>query len=785
MVSVRAMRLGFLLALTCAAACTCAVDVGGVDAAEDAGPTPLHDVGPVDGVSGDAGPLDAGPLDAGPADAGSDAGRFPYPTGCRLPPEQVLVPGFHLEDAFPNLANFSSALFLTHAGDASGRIFVVERGGRVYSFANEPGVATRTLFVNLEGQVTAGGEMGLLGLAFHPDFETNGHFFVSYTRRVPAQGPLYSFVSRMTVSANDPSVGDTSTEVELLREPQPNTNHNGGMIAFGPDGYLYIALGDGGGGGDPAGNGQDLTTALGAILRIDVDATEGELPYAIPSDNPFAAAVDGSRREIYAWGLRNPWRFSFDRQSGALYAADVGQGGGNQPGWEEINRIEAGKNYGWNTMEGHFCYPPSGAQDCDKAGLELPVATYNHDVGRSITGGYVYRGEDLPALVGKYLFGDYVQRTVSVFDPATGVLDETPIAVSPDNIPSFGEDEDGELYVLGLNGGRIRRLVQSDVPGDAGPFPQTLSETGCFDDVPNLVPIEGILPYEPLSPLWSDGTEKRRWLALPAGGLVGFSEDESWDLPVGSTTIKHFALDTTAGDASTRVALETRFLVVEDEGVRGYSYRWRVDGSEADLLPGAATRTLQRTDSEGNTTSYTWEFPSRAACLRCHVAVAGDALGIETAQLNRDGQIGGQGENQLTALEALGLFSAPLPALPAELPRLVAPGDELASYSERARGYLHSNCASCHRPGGPTGRPLDLRWATALDDMAACDALPQGSTLMIEDARLLVPGDSERSLLLRRMRSVSLRMPPLATSLFDDEGLAAVAGWIDELQECP
>lgn len=348
-----------------------------------------------------------------------------------------------LRPAFPALVFANPVAAHQPPGDRS-RWFVVEQGGRVLLFPNDPGASATTVFADLRDRVVAGGELGLLGLAFHPGFGANGQVFLSYTG--DPGGALVSRVSRFRAAAGGGAL-DAGSEEVLLTVDQPFSNHNGGQIAFGPDGFLYVGLGDGGAGGDPLGHGQNPSTLLGAILRIDVDAAA---PYGIPADNPFAAG--GGRPEVYAWGLRNPWRWSFDRETGELWAGDVGQGQ-----WEEVNRIVRGGNYGWNRREGAHCFR---TPDCDAAGLIDPVAEYSHAEGCSITGGYVYRGAALPQLLGTYVYGDYCSGRVWGLGPAAGgrpaprVLLESGLSIS-----SFAEDLDGELYVLDHAGGRLHRFV--------------------------------------------------------------------------------------------------------------------------------------------------------------------------------------------------------------------------------------------------------------------------------------------------------------------------------------
>jgi glucose/arabinose dehydrogenase len=374
------------------------------------------------------------PLSASPTEAPS-----PFdPTGVRL-------------RLRPFADGLAAPLLLTTAGDGSGRAFVVEQPGRIRIVQN--GRLLPSPFLDISGRIVSGGERGLLGLAFHPDFETNGRFFVDYTN---PNGD--TVVAEFHVSA-DPNVADAGSERALFGVDQPAANHNGGDIVFGPDGYLYVGMGDGGGAGDPDGNGQRLDTLLGKLLRIDVDHRTDASVYAVPPDNPFVDQ-EGARPEIWALGLRNPWRFSFDRDTDDLWIGDVGQGAN-----EEIDHVRgdrAGLNFGWNVMEGRRCYEPNAG--CKTSGLTLPVAVYDHEHGCSVTGGFVYRGSRWPALQGAYLFSDYCSGTIWSLD-ASRPSARSPVVMleTGRSISSFGEDEAGELYVTDLRNGDVLRIVASSL----------------------------------------------------------------------------------------------------------------------------------------------------------------------------------------------------------------------------------------------------------------------------------------------------------------------------------
>ncbi|UZD23282.1 PQQ-dependent sugar dehydrogenase [Algoriphagus halophytocola] len=346
-----------------------------------------------------------------------------------------------IEEAFPQLS-FTRPVDFQHAGDGSGKLYVVEQRGVISVFENEKMIGAKSEFLNIEARVEdSSNEEGLLGLAFHPNFEANGYFYLNYT----ASNPDRTVISRFTVSSSNPLQANAASELVLLEFEQPYSNHNGGQVAFGPDGYLYIGVGDGGRFGDPHENSQNLKTFLGSILRIDVDGqSEGKF-YGIPSDNPFVHNSEGYKEEIYAYGLRNPWRFSFDSQTGQLWLGDVGQ---NK--YEEIDIIQKGGNYGWNIMEADDCYK---GRNCKQEGLQLPVWQYDRSQGDvSITGGYVYRGDKIPALKGKYIYADYASGRIWSLDTSNPNQAVNTLLVDADfPISSFGVDQNQELFICAFD----------------------------------------------------------------------------------------------------------------------------------------------------------------------------------------------------------------------------------------------------------------------------------------------------------------------------------------------
>jgi glucose/arabinose dehydrogenase len=354
--------------------------------------------------------------------------------------------GYGVGVAFPHLT-FNQPVGIYSPGDGTNRLFVVEQPGVIRVFENSENVAVPQVFLDIGDHVLFGGEQGLLGLAFHPNYKVNGYFYVDYV----ADNPLRTVIARYQVITDNPNQADPNSELVILTVEQPFPNHKGGQLAFGKDGYLYIGLGDGGSGGDPLGNGQNRSTLLGKILRVDVNSPSAGRNYGIPSDNPFVGNSFDYREEIYAYGLRNPWRFSFDPANGKLWVGDVGQ-----DRMEEIDVVEKGKNYGWNIMEGTLCYDP--ASGCNQTGLEIPVWTYSHNEGNAVVGGYVYHGSMLPELSGSYVYGDYGSGKIWALQyNGTGTPSNTLLVSSNLTISSFGLDNLSELYICAFDG-KIYRL---------------------------------------------------------------------------------------------------------------------------------------------------------------------------------------------------------------------------------------------------------------------------------------------------------------------------------------
>ncbi|GHG91813.1 PQQ-dependent sugar dehydrogenase [Comamonas sp. JC664] len=715
---------------------------------------PTDDAGT--GAEGDGGAPQAPDADGPDSQAlfGMDA-RPANPT-CVAPPRPADPTGVNLERAFPELS-FSQPVFALQAPGDDRRIYVVERGGRVRWFDPSAAPPVSAVFADVSSRVNAEfDETGLLGMAFHPSFATNGEVFLSYVG-TNEMGRLRSSIVRFRSLDGGATLDPASAEV-VLEQDQSFSTHKGGHLAFGPDGFLYFAFGDGGGRVDPNRTSQNPNELLGKMLRIDVDGTR---PYGIPPTNPYATA--GGRKEIYATGFRNPWRWSFDRSTGALWLGDVGE-----KLQEEINRVELGGNYGWSILEGTECVRGG----CDVPGLTPPVATYGRDEGVSVTGGYVYRGAAVPALVGKYVFGDFGTGRVWSLPgdavPGGGakpqVLFTTALSIS-----SFAEMNDGELFVLDFAGGGLHRIIPTlpAAPGSEA-FPTLLSATGCANPADVKLPSAGLIPYDVNAPLWSDGAQKERFIGVPDGTAMTVGPEGVLDAPPGTVAVKTFLL------GGRRV--ETRLFMRHPDGVwAGYSYEWNDAGTDAVLLDAGKSKLVG---------TQTWTFPSRGECMQCHNAAAGFVLGLEVAQLNRDLEYpGARVAPQLATLAHIGVLTLPGPA--EQQPRMPAYGGP-EPVEARAKAYLHVNCAVCHRPNGLGRGESDLRFSTSVAGMKVCGVPPQQGELGIEGPMLVAPGDPLKSVLARRMHSLSTpRMPPLATALKDTEGTALIDAWITSMPVCP
>jgi len=715
---------------------------------------------------------------------------------------------------FPALSFTQPVAIVTPPGETR-RLFVVEKAGRIWVIPDVTAATpTRTLFLDLTARVATGGgndERGLLALAFHPAYATNGQFYVWYTTNTTtaAGSGEHDRLSRFRASDTDPNAADPASEQPFISQRDEAGNHNGGQILFGPDGYLYLSLGDEGGANDQFSNSQRIDRDFFAgVIRLDVDRRAGSLApnahpavhagtYTVPPDNPWVgatsfngAAVNSAavRTEFWAIGLRNPWRMSFDSATGRLWLGDVGQGTR-----EEIDVIVRGGNYGWNYREGFIAGPRANPPAAATATFVAPIWDYpNPSQGLSVTGGLVYRGARIPALVGQYLFADFVSGRIWALNPDSEnpvAADRVQLLATDGGISSFGLDPaTGDILLTDLTENAIKRLVAAPAGGST-PLPATLSATGAFATLTNLTPATGVVAYEPNVSFWSDYAKKRRWFALPeATGAFGFATDGAWSLPTGAVWVKHFDLELTRGNPATSRRIETRFIVKTATGVYGATYRWNDAQTDATLVPDDGADQTFTIVENGIARPQTWHFPSRAECLTCHTAAGGFALSFNTRQLNRDHAFPGGTANTVTALASSGyLAGAPTlspsngPASPNGLPALAAADNTTASLELRARSYLDTNCSQCHQPTGPALGTWDARSSVPL----TLANLINGP--LIDNAgdpanRVIAPGDTAHSRLLQR---ISIRgpgqMPLLATNERDLAGESLIAQWIASL----
>jgi len=678
-----------------------------------------------------------------------------------LPIEGEQLGDYELVNAYPNL-RFLEALLVDDV-PGENRMVVVEQAGRIKVFDDNPAVTEDKEILNITSTVVFTGEQGLLGMAFDPRFTENRYVYIYYTEKDTNR----SIITRLTWDATT-DVLDLSQEKRILEVDQPFHSHNGGMIAFGPDNLLYIALGDGGDGGDPLNNGQDRSTLLASVLRIDVHPQDSSQGYAIPPSNPFVGEAN-VRGEIYAYGFRNPWRFSFDRETGDMWLGDVGQ-----EGFEEINLVTAGGNYGWRVYEGSGINKPE-LNNLPESAFTFPVHEYPNQQGKAVIGGYVYRGA-VSSLQGRYIFSDFTNGIVTALNwdgsQVTGVEGIATI----DGPTSFGESRDGELLVVSRYGG-IFKFVESS---SSAAFPPKLSQTGLFSDLASLAVASGIVEYAPSHPFWSDGSVKRRWIGVPDDAKIEFT-DNDWSFPVGTVSIKHFEMALVENSASSQRRLETRVIYHTQQGWQGFTYRWNSAQTDADLLRDGQTEQLSIALNDGSVRVQQYYYPSRSDCLICHTQASTFLLGLETGQINSNFNYSATTDNQLRSLNNVGLFNYDIGN--AEQYKVLPPlTDNSATVESRARAYLDVNCSTCHQPGGTAPTSMDFRFEVDNAGLNAIDTPPQSGSFNITDARIIAPGSKERSIIWHRMGLLEGgRMPPLSTHVVDEAGLQLIGDWIDSM----
>jgi len=724
-----------------------------------------------------------------------------------LPP----TTGLAVVDSTPGI-NFNAPSCMTNVPGNPNKVLVGERNGKIW-LINDIHSATpnKTLFIDLAAVVNArtaqnetfhddGNELGLKGLALHPQFATNRQFFVTYNFRISAA--MHARVSRFTAVNGNLDLGDTASEQPFITQPNPSSIHNIDSCRFGPDGYFYWAAGDAGGLNDGNNNAQRIDKDFwGGIFRIDVDRLSGNAEpnahasivlnggtayYKVPADNPFIGATTFNglaltgtlRTELFAIGMRNPWQFSFDPQNGEMWAGEVGL-----DSWEEVNIVTPGGNFGWSYLEG----TAPGTRTGPPVGFApiAPLWTYFHGggvlEGRSVTGGLLYRGSKYPALTGKYIFGDFVSGHIwsltrnganpPTVERITGEAGVVAFMLDPD-------PANGDILMLDYGDGKVRRLVSQTVDTT---FPAKLSDTGLFSDLSDLSFNPGIERYDINLPFWSDYAIKSRWFMLTNDtDTFGYVQEGNWALPPGALFIKHFDYELTRGNPATKKRLETRLLMINSTGSYGVSYRWNNEGTEAFLVADGGEDFDMNVVIGGTPTNVHWRIPSRSECLACHTPAGGHGLSFETRQLNRSGTLGGASGNYLELLANAGYLSS-APTQFHTLPKFHTPTDTSATLETRARSWLAVNCSYCHQSGGTGIGAFDLSPELSLTQSTMIDA--HVGNVQHAHHKALVRGDNTASVIWNRLSASGsyTRMPPLATAVIDPEGTQVVLDWINSM----
>jgi len=665
---------------------------------------------------------------------------------------------------------FSRPLYMImEPGDGS-RAMVVEQNGKVWAFKHDEQAREKDLFCEIEDHDT-------YSICFHPKFAQNRYVYVFANGPQSDRVKRFNRIVRYTVTRDAPHRCDPDSKVTVIE--WRSNGHNGGEMAFGPDGCLYISSGDGTSDSDGDLAGQDLTTLTAAILRLDVDGAPAGSTYRVPEDNPFLN-IPGARPEIWAYGFRNPWRMCFDPTTGDLWVGDIGQ-----DLWEMVYVVQRGANYGWSVMEGSRPFYPLRKRG--PTPFSPPTIEHPHSEARSITGGLVYTGSRFPDLKGAYLYGDYATGKVWGARYRDGkVTWHQELADTPYQILGFCQGPGGEIYLVDYAGG-IYALEPRPDEKPPHPFPRKLSETGLFIDTASHRVHPALIPYEVVAPLWSDGAAKQRFIALPGESTVAFQPAGAWRFPEHTVLVKTFTLPTVdpATGAVRPQRIETRLLTLQQGEWQGYTYRWNDAQTDAELVPAAgADATFAVADASDPTgrRSQTWHLPSRPECMVCHSRAGGFVLGPHTNQMDRPIDYHGVTVNQLEHLAAWGVLTGYRRQAVQPQRRLVDPTDVTAPLEARARSYLHANCAQCHVEAGGGNSAFSINIATPPQRIGLIDAMPQHDRFGIENARLITPGSPETSVLYYRLTTLGRgRMPPLGSSVVDRQAADLIAQWIRDL----
>jgi putative heme-binding domain-containing protein len=718
--------------------------------------------------------------------------RVPW-TRSRLTGSPEPPPRYRLERTFRKL-QFKNPLDITFA-PGSDRLFICEQAGRIYSFPKDPQCEKADLFLDISADLhgwdpkKVKGLDALYALAFHPKFATNRHCYICYVLNGTSREPLAdgSRISRFRVTDADPPRIDPASETVLLTFRAGG--HNGCCLKFGPDGYLYISTGDAANPNppDPLDTGQDISDLLSSILRIDVDRTENGREYAIPPDNPFVK-LPKARPEVWAYGFRNPWRMSFDRATGDLWVGDVGW-----ELWEMVYRVQRGGNYGWSVMEGRQPVRPDSRRG--PTPILPPTLDFPHTEAASITGGFVYRGKRYQDLVGAYICGDWVTHKLwaTRFD-GDRITSHEILAQSSARIVAFGEDHDGELYIVDYDdNGTILQLVPNEADRTAYlNFPKKLSETGLLASTAQNEPAPGVVPFSINAEQWADFATAERYVAVPGESSIRMYDNpvpvpgtffsSRVAFPKDGVLAKTISIEMVRGNPRSRRRLETQVLHFDGIDWQGYSYRWNDEQTEAELVPASGANcnlTVKDARAPGGVRQQTWHFASRTECKTCHNPWPGQTLAFTLPQLDRNHAYGRITDNQLRTLQHAGIIRREGKHA---IDRYTNPYDTMADVNARARSYLQVNCAHCHSFGGGGTADLELRFDTPLERTKTLDVRPVQGTFDIADARILAPGDPYRSVLYYRIAKLGRgRMPHIGSELVDEPALPLIHQWIRQL----
>ncbi len=709
---------------------------------------------------------------------------------------------FTVKNAFPGIQFFEPVLIREHPA-FPGTFLVAERWGRIELLQKTADGFERKTFLDMRNEVsrTPLKEDGLLGFCFHPTLtDTAGkpQVFVFYTHMLNGQRVIR--LSRLTLTDSLLEV-QPGTQQVLIEQNKVSPVHNGGGLEFGQDGFLYVGVGDDGSGNDELQNSQRIDRNLfSGILRIDVDEQGGDVShpirrqpengrtqhYFIPNGNPFAGEPN-VLEEFWCLGLRNPWRFSMDSTSAGVWVGDVGQ-----DKVEEINFVVAGSNCEWSFNDGNQPFPLSYLKGTPPEKLigkrTSPRHIYDHEgLHNCVIGGFVYQGQRFPELHGSYLLGDCgsnrVWSLVRQPDGAWQRQELLSLPVGQGRLVSFGTDSQNEVYFCLLSGGVAAEngsifTIADRI--DLNVIPRRLSQTGLFTDVAKLQPHPELLPYEVNLSFWSDRAQKQRWLKLPAGTQLGYSDKGVWSTPVGTVLVKHFDLPTDERHPESMKRLETRVLVRTDESsVYGMTYRWNPEETDAELVTEPESVPVEWIDAIGRKHQQSWYFPSSADCLECHRQRAGSVLGICTPQWNRAITTSAGSVNQIQEWSRRGLLDrVPDVINPEEC--FARPEDETASVTHRVRSYLAVNCGHCHRAHTGIPAAFDATWDDNTSPVAL-EQVPLRKPMGKQFHKLLVPGNPETSALYRRLTSLEVhqRMPPIGHGVIDPDGEKLFRNWIN------